>query len=93
MATYDILYDGTGLEVPGSRTSGNGYTDIALLGTAGGWNYDSCRYDVNYGGDPTGSAVQSGNGICYTTSGGHTALIVIDSVSDSSITMDVEVYE
>jgi hypothetical protein len=91
---YNIGYSGSSLSFSG------GPSKWAAMGAAGGWNYDSCRDNTPYGngsaidgGAAFGSEISGQHGICYQTSGGNQALLVVQSQSASSITLSVIVWQ
>jgi hypothetical protein len=86
---YNIGYDGSSLAFKGGTGS------WAAMGTAGNWNYNSCRYGTPYGngGQASGSIIAPGHGICYLTSAGNQALLVVRSQSSSAITLSVTIWQ
>jgi hypothetical protein len=86
---YNIGYDGSSLALKGGTGS------WAAMGTAGNWNYNSCRYGAPYGqtASPSGNVIAAGHGICYLTSRGNQALLVVQNQSSSSITLTVTIWQ
>jgi hypothetical protein len=82
-------------------------TDV-LMGKGGHWNYRSCataHYDPSYVKNPnvaTGKALNVGHGICIITrntkhprktDGGHYVLLVIKSITNTALTVQVTVWK
>ena len=70
---------------------------VALLGKNAPQDWDSC-HSVNYGGDgnakhltnyPAGAAIGKGRAICLHTPAGNTALLQIESVPASTVTVHI----
>jgi hypothetical protein len=104
----NIMYAATGDNgLPVLDIAGAPATDV-LMGTRGPWNYQSCataHYDFSYVNNPNvaaGSALSPGHGICVITrntkqplktDGGHYVLLVVKARTNTTLTLQITVWQ